>query len=106
MKDLSEQLKEALSQIVLGEDAEGNTYHFGDEDGSEMQQGIELITALIKDNYVPKEFVEWIGFESPERLKYREIDDRWLYSENFGLTYFKYTPDELFEYWKTYIRDK
>lgn len=60
MKDkLAEEIKNILSQIIIGEDADGNPYHFG-QDGSEINQAIKLLSPL---------------FEAYHEAKLREITD-------------------------------
>ena len=47
MKDkLAEEIRKVLSQIVMGEYADGTPYYFGDETGQEMEEAIKLLMPL------------------------------------------------------------
>lgn len=43
---LAEEIRKALSQIVIGEYADGTPYYFGDETGQEMEEAIKLLMPL------------------------------------------------------------
>ena len=54
------------------------------------------LTALISENYYPKEFLLWTG----ENCQYYPDTNEWMYFESpMTQQYFKGT-DELFNYWK------
>lgn len=73
------------------------------------------IEALYKD-YYPKEFVEWLAFKShgnfnPRFLLHKYWDGtnnewRTTFRTFDGMIWKDITLDELYEYWKTQIRDK
>jgi hypothetical protein len=43
-----EEIRKALSQIVMGEYSDGTSYYFGDETGAEMEEAIKLLMPLFK----------------------------------------------------------
>jgi hypothetical protein len=62
------------------------------------------LTALISENYYPKEFTEWVG-QNNAILCYVNIRKIWVRTrfvlgENPHEEYDEYTTEELFEYWK------
>ena len=101
MKELNEQLEKLIEDAY-------------DPDWEELNT-IELrksITALINDNYVPKEFLNWMGrvgisyvthaYREENKGKYQRV----ILKEDNEFEITQYTLDELIEYWKTNIRDK
>ena len=64
------------------------------------------ITALINENYVPRDFVEWINWED-EKDDFHFIRD---YTTNTWMNADEkmrpYDLNGLLQYWKTNIRDK
>lgn len=98
MKELSEQLKEIIdNKIELSLTGNYKSVYI---DG--VDKCIDEITALINDNYVSKEFVQWLASKLENKTIWRNPNNTF---ERFEWDY-EYTLDELFEYWKTEIRDK
>jgi len=80
--------------------ASGSTEMFTAE-----EQCLSDLTALISENYYPKEFTEWVG-QNNAILCYVNIRKIWVRTrfvlgENPHEEYDEYTTEELFEYWKT-----
>ena len=100
MKELSEQLKEMLKNWLQAPDAEIMT------DDIAITVISDEITALVNDNYVPKEFVEWMLKNAAySDVPAKEFTSKWnVITEDNTWVYF--TTDEAIEYWKTEIRDK
>ena len=103
MKDISEKIKEILEKYYDREDMEKRQWNWNDY----FDFIISDITALINDNYVPKdeayseEFITWLFKENVwtdctglEPITQIEINDVVC------------SVAEAFEYWKTEIRDK
>jgi hypothetical protein len=63
----------------------------------------QLITILIEQNYYDKEFVEWLDFGTHDFYLNAEKDQSGYYREG---DHTLYTTNELYEYWKTNIKDK
>ena len=60
------------------------------------KQCLSDLTALISENYYPKEFLLWTG----ENCQYYPDTNEWMYFESpMTQQYFKGT-DELFNYWR------
>ena len=60
------------------------------------EQLLSDLTALISENYYPKEFLLWTG----ENCQYYPDTNEWMYFESpMTQQYFKGT-DDLFNYWK------
>ena len=73
---------------------------------NELDKLYDRITALINDNYVPKEFVEWMLKNAAySDVPAKEFTSKWnVITEDNTWVYF--TTDEAIQYWKTNIRDK
>ena len=109
MKDISEKIKEILNDYI-----DLSQYSRSGADVRIMNVILDRITALINDNYYDKRFVEWIIHNTMEAttysplvyLKYQTIQE----IANHGGQWFDLSKEwhlnELFEYWKTNIRDK
>jgi len=51
------------------------------------------------------EFIEWIGFETPHRLFYRDVDNKWMLLKHiYDSVYVEMTTDELYKYWSEEVK--
>jgi hypothetical protein len=99
MKELSEQIEEIIENNLEldGYLIMGQSYAASE------------ITALINDNYFPKEFVEWKDQNSRYCANGKSPHYKQYYVDCIGFCEYRYlwlSLDELFEYWKTNIKDK
>ncbi len=64
--------------------------------------------AALYEGWYPREFVIWIGFESPGRLMYRELDNSWLHLNDIDDTdsWTLYTLPDLFKFWQDNVEGK
>jgi hypothetical protein len=80
--------------------ASGSTEMFTAE-----EQCLSDLTALISENYYPKEFTEWVGQNNAilcyVNIRKIWVSTRFVLGENPHEEYDEYTTEELFEYWKT-----
>ena len=68
----------------------------GDYEINQLANEIESrLTALISENYYPKEFVEW---KDKKELRYSSLHKRYYSDTDNGMR--EFTLNELFNYWK------
>jgi len=92
--------KHAEAKVIWND---GNVSIYPDE--KKIESLLSDLTALISENYYPKEFTEWVG-QNNAILCYVNIRKIWVRTrfvlgENPHEEYDEYTTEELFEYWKT-----
>jgi hypothetical protein len=110
MKDLKEEIREVLSKIQIGEDCKGKPYYFGSEGAIEMDLALDLLIPFIEQNYVPREFLNWMGrvgisyvthsYNDKNKGKYQRV----ILKEDNEFEITQYTLDELLNYWKQNIK--
>ena len=65
------------------------------DDEEATQEVLSDLTALISENYYPKEFTEW---KDKKELRYSSLHNRYYSDTDNGMR--EFTLDELFNYWK------
>jgi len=92
----TDKLREIATRHFPVEEKLSNNSLYNQLQQSSQDNLLSDLTALISENYIPKEFLLWTG----ENCQYYPDTNEWMYFESpMTQQYFKGT-DELFNYWK------
>ena len=91
----SDKLREIAVKFFPTEEKLSNNSLYNQLQQSSQDNLLSDLTALISENYYPKEFTEW---KDRKELRYSSLHNRYYSDTDNGMR--EFTLDELFEYWK------